>query len=59
MCDVVYASYFLMKETAIVTTFIEVCHEFLGAKSERFVGRAYAAKSESQKKRIASLVCKG
>ena len=47
-CDVVYVSYFLMKEVAIVATFIEVCYEFVGAKSERFVGAgAYAAKSQS------------
>ena len=42
-----YSSYFVFEEVAIVTTFVEMCEEFIGVKCDCFVSGKNAAKSES------------
>ena len=42
-------SYFLFEKGAIVTTFVEICDEFIGVKGDCFVSGANAAKVESHR----------
>ena len=46
-CDVVNASYFLVEEREIVSTFVEIRFEFVSTECESVVRRTNTSKSES------------